>query len=137
MPVNKTGFKITTFDSLLLSCLFGNWIQSPLSSRSTSSLPAVTVNRQHIQKNVSILLILCSCFIISAQLIGLLLHFVCHFNPPLYHRRKRKISSTGGKRLIFFFLHLFTERCRRIGCHFCPMRQKPLKGVDKRREMAC
>lgn len=129
MPVNKPGFKITTYCGCVpLSCLFGNWIQSPLSAGSTSSLAVVALNRQRQQKNVSILLILRSCFIISAQLMVLdcgcfFFFFVCHFNPPLNHRRKRRTSSTGGKRTTFFFfpffsLCLFTERCRRIRCHF-------------------
>lgn len=53
--------------------------------------------------------------------------FVCHFKPPLNHRRKRKTSSAGGKRLTsFFLLHLFTERYRRIRCHFCPTRNRSL-----------
>lgn len=115
MPVNKPGFKITAYCGCVpLSCLFGNWIQSPLSAGSTPSLTVVALNRQRQQKNVSILLILRSCFIISAQLMeldcGCFFFFVCvcHFNPPLNHRRKRKTSSTGGKRTTFFFFFLFS-----------------------------
>ena len=131
MPVNKPGFKITAYCGCVpLSCLFGNWIQSPLSAGSTPSLTVVALNRQRQQKNVSILLILRSCFIISAQLMELdcgCFFFFCvcvSFQPTFKSQKKEKDIQHRWEEDDFFFffsffsLRLFTERCRRIRRHF-------------------
>lgn len=110
MPVNKPGFKITTYCGCVpLSCLFGNWIQSPLSAGSTSSLAVVALNRQRQQKNVSILLILRSCFIVSAQLMVLDcgFFFLCvSFQPTFKSQKKEKDIQHRWEEDDFFFFPL-------------------------------
>lgn len=150
MPVNKPGFKITTYCGCVpLSCLFGNWIQSPLSAGSTSSLAVVALNRQRQQKNVSILLILRSCFIISAQLMvldcGCFFFFFCvSFQPTFKSQKKEKDIQHRWEEDDFFFFPPFFPSAyllRGVGEYvviFSPTRNgKLLKGEDERREMAC
>ena len=73
----------------------------------------------------------------TAYGIGLLLHFVCHFNPPLNHRRQRKTDSKGGRRTTPpQTTHLFTvyERYRKMRCHFCVTRNRSLSKREMKGE---
>lgn len=144
MAVNKTwcgaGFRITTYCGFLpLSCLFGNWIQSLLSSGSTSSLVVLALNRQPQQKNVSILLILSRCFIISPQLMVLdCCYILCIISTHLYIIEKRKTDSTGGRRVTFSSPIYYIWKVKENVLSFLsPKKQKPLKEEDERTAMAC